>query len=74
MHKMKKLICKILTFGCHWWKFSRTTKYKVIHINCRICGRIPGNQWEIYKKKFKGKKSGQIKTETKHVFRKRRRR
>lgn len=74
MHKMKKLICKILTFGRHWWIYGPIpgiSKYP--WVICKICGKLPPDGWLIYEKKFKGKKSGQVKTETKHVFRKRRR-
>ena len=48
---LKIILCKILTLGRHRWIYNG-------RVRCSICGKIPGNQWEIYKKKFLGKPSG----------------
>lgn len=62
---LMKILCKILTFGRHWWTYKsvpvtghRCDHCKFVGISCRICGKIPGNQWEIYKKKFLRKPKG----------------
>jgi len=69
--KIYKILCAILTLGNHLWGYYprfyiRLTgkKDKNPAIRCRICGKTPGNQWEIYKKKFKGKKGGKYVTNT----------
>lgn len=70
---MKKLLCKILTFGRHWWTYGSNMRTRRIlgHVHCRICDFVPGNQWETYEEKFKGKKSGKASKKITHKFRKR---
>lgn len=59
---MRTILCKIVTLGMHWWTYGAYTKWsKKPKVYCRICYHIPGNQWEIYEKKFKGKKKGKVK-------------
>jgi hypothetical protein len=57
---MKKLLCKILTLGCHWWKYGKHegTNSSGITVYCRICGKVPPNQWKIYKMYFLNRKGG----------------
>lgn len=55
---MKKLICKIVTLGRHWWFYGTARCDFTPKVLCSICGHVPSNQWEIYKKKFKGKAKG----------------
>lgn len=67
MKKICKILCAILTLGTHWWVYRPFTSFDGANkfapqIRCRICRSIPGNQWEIYVKKFKGKKGGKYVT------------
>lgn len=58
---MKKLICKI--FG-HKWQYTPLAVKDVLVrktgplVNCKRCGFIARNQWEIYQKYFLGKPEG----------------
>lgn len=67
--KIRKILCAVLTLGNHWWTYAPyfignylPDKYESCSVWCRICGKKPGNQWEIYVKKFKGKKGGKYVT------------
>lgn len=44
--------CKILTLGRHWWTYGRHPISRKTNVHCRLCGKAPGNQWKIYKRKF----------------------
>lgn len=42
-----KYLCKLLTFGLHWWKhYPGEARY----IRCRLCSRKPNSQWAVVKK------------------------
>lgn len=67
-----RIICAILTLGNHLWKYGpykvclgrryHETSYTAIGITCKLCGKIPGNQYELYQKKFKDRKRGRYVT------------
>lgn len=67
--RVKKILCKILTLGRHWWVYFPLKRGNYVpFIYCRLCGHIAPNQWEIYKKKFQGKKKGGVTKEIQHKF------
>lgn len=64
---MRKILCKILTLGRHWWVYKpfrncKRTRNFCPQIRCKICEKIPKNQWLIYELKFKGRKKGKYVT------------
>jgi len=45
--KTKQLICGILTFGHHWWKYyPGESRY----VHCGICGKLPRSMWKVYER------------------------
>jgi hypothetical protein len=55
---MRKLICKILTLGRHWWVYIPIGNGTIPVVHCWICKKKPANMWEIYCRKFRNKSSG----------------
>jgi len=62
---LKKILCKILTLGRHWWVYAPCGKYETCCVWCRICKAHPKSEWKIYHKKFLGKPKGKYNPMTK---------
>ncbi len=46
-------VCRVFTFGRHWFKHYPGEKR---YVRCRLCGRKPNSMWDILDKmQMKGK-------------------
>lgn len=50
--KINRKVCKVITLGCHWWKYYPGEKR---YVRCRLCGKQAGRMWTILTK-LKGMK------------------
>jgi len=49
--KWKRMLCRILTLGRHWWAYYPENSNKgSSYIHCRLCGKLPPSAWAIYNK------------------------
>lgn len=59
---LKKILCKIITFGRHWWTYASYPgdRMRYPKVWCIVCRHKPGDQWEKYQKYFLGKPKGSV--------------
>jgi len=59
--KTRKLICKIVTLGFHFWTYGPRPGNCRVVVYCKICGAVPKNPWAVYRRKFQNKNIGKVK-------------
>lgn len=45
--RTKRILCRILTLGRHWWEYYPGD---AAYVRCRFCGKYPASMYTILKK------------------------